>query len=107
MESNQFTVLVSYALPQQQWVETISVPAGSTVADVLAQCKTLAPFAQLDLAEHKIGILGKVVELTQLVQAGDRIEIYRPLICDPKEARRKRALTVSSSMSSTLNKDVP
>ncbi len=91
MVNKAFTVLVSYALPARQWVEPISVSMGSTVDDVLAQCKTLEPFAQLNLAEHKIGILGKVVELTQIVQADDRIEIYRPLICDPKEARRQRA----------------
>lgn len=91
MASKHLTVHLSYALPKQQWVQTLSIEAGSTVADVLAQCKTAEPFAQLDFTQHKIGIFGKVVELTQTVQEGDRVEIYRPLICDPKEIRRRRA----------------
>jgi len=99
MENNFINVLISYALPKQQWVQTIVVKSGSTVADVLAQCKNLEPFTQLDLSQHKIGIFGKVVEQTQEVQAGDRIEIYRPLICDPKMARRMRAESTKKTKS--------
>lgn len=91
MEKNNISVMISYALPQQQWVKTLSVKNGSTVAEVLKQAESSMPFATIDISQHKIGIFGKVVELSHLVQENDRIEIYRPLICDPKSARRARA----------------
>lgn len=98
MASNHITIQISYALPKQQWVQTLHLETGSTVADVLAQCKIWEPFTQLDFAQHKIGIFGKVVELTRIVQEGDRVEIYRPLTCDPKEIRRRRAQGQSKSV---------
>jgi putative ubiquitin-RnfH superfamily antitoxin RatB of RatAB toxin-antitoxin module len=92
MENNMLQVFVSYALPEQQWIETLQVPAGSAIKDVLQMCDKFPFFADLDLSQHKIGIYGVVVTLEHQVQAGDRIEIYRPLIVDPMTARRLRVV---------------
>jgi putative ubiquitin-RnfH superfamily antitoxin RatB of RatAB toxin-antitoxin module len=91
MENKLVTVMIAYATPQQQWVQTLHVHPGSTVEEVLMQGKNTEPFNQLDFSQHKIGIFGKEVPLTQEVKNGDRIEIYRALIMDPMTARRKRA----------------
>ena len=91
MANNTLKVWVAYALPEKQWVEALQVPAGSTLADVLKVCEKLTPFADLDLSQAKVGIYGQIAEREQIVQAGDRIEIYRPLIVDPMTARRLRA----------------
>ena len=88
---NKLTVMIAYATPQQQWVQSLEMREGSSVEDVLMQCKNKEPFNQLDFSQHKIGIFGKEVELTQRVENGDRIEIYRALMMDPMTARRKRA----------------
>jgi putative ubiquitin-RnfH superfamily antitoxin RatB of RatAB toxin-antitoxin module len=81
---------VVYALPEEQIVVPLSVPSGSTVALVLERSGLLKRFPVLADASH-IGIYGRVVARETPVKEGDRIEIYRPLIADPKEARRLRA----------------
>lgn len=91
MVKGEITVSVVYALPDKQWLENISVPMGSTLEKVLQFCQSLPVFANLDLAQHKVGIYGKIVARDHVVQAGERIEIYRPLLVDPMTARRLRA----------------
>jgi len=88
---NKLTVMLAYATPQQQWVHSVQMDVGSSVEDVLMQCKNSEPFNQLDFSQHKIGLFGKEVELTRRLENGDRIEIYRSLIMDPMTARRRRA----------------
>lgn len=84
---------IVYAKPEQQIIFSIQVPAGSTINDalILAQIEKLHPEINLADPLFKCGIFGKLEELATPVKAGDRIEIYRPLLIDPKEGRRQRA----------------
>lgn len=78
-------VEVVYALPRREASTRVTVPAGATVRDVLEKSGLLPH------VEGKVGIFGKTVQADARVAHGDRIEIYRPLAIDPKEARRQRA----------------
>ncbi len=84
-------VEVAYATPQAQTVLHVEVPAGSTVEEVIRVCGVLDRFPDFDLAHVAVGIFSERVALDTTVQDGDRVELYRPLIADPKEARRRRA----------------
>lgn len=84
-------VEVVYALPDVQTVVTVEVSAGARVADVLAAVAHRPPFSSLDLTAVPVGIFGETVARDTLVHPNDRIEIYRPLATDPKDARRLRA----------------
>jgi putative ubiquitin-RnfH superfamily antitoxin RatB of RatAB toxin-antitoxin module len=75
-------VEVVYALPESAEVRSLQVPVGATVADAVAAC---------GLDASAFGIFGKQVPGTHPLREGDRVEIYRPLRMDPKEARRRRA----------------
>ena len=68
----------------------LAVPPGSTVADALEQSQILQRHPSLDLASHRVGIWGKLCSLETVLRDCDRVEIYRPLQVDPKEARRLR-----------------
>ena len=83
-------VEVVCALPGREESVRVAVPSGATVRDVLAKS------GLLHLVRGKVGILGKVVPEDTPVADGDRVEIYRPLAVDPKEARRARAATYTS-----------
>jgi len=89
--SNEIQVEVAYALPQRQVVIPLHVGAGATVAQAIDASGVLAKFPEIDLAQNKVGIFGKLTKLDSTLRNRDRIEIYRPLIADPKEVRRKRA----------------
>ena len=86
-------VEVVYAAIDRQVLLSVSVPAGTTVRAALLMSGVGEAFAELDLADCPVGIFGKVIADPDKhpVQAGDRIEIYRPLLADPKEVRRLRA----------------
>jgi len=79
-------VEVVYALPLQQEVCVVEVPAGTVVAQAIA----LSSFAQHDLSNHTVAIYGRAVTFDTLLHDHDRIEILRPLRVDPKDARRRR-----------------
>jgi putative ubiquitin-RnfH superfamily antitoxin RatB of RatAB toxin-antitoxin module len=83
---------VAFALPQRQSLQTVLVESGATVADVIAKSGLLALFPEHPLSEMTVGVWGREVEKERLVKTGDRIEIYRPLEMDPREARRQLAL---------------
>jgi uncharacterized protein len=92
------SVEVAYALPQQQKIIALLVAPGTTAAQAAARSGIATYFPEIDLATAKLGIFGQALaskgETTaaaQVLHQGDRVEIYRPLRCDPKEARRKRA----------------
>ncbi|OQW43107.1 MAG: RnfH family protein [Proteobacteria bacterium SG_bin4] len=87
---NIFQVEVAYALPQNQVLKQLNVTEGCTVGQALLSSELLNDYPEIDLARNRIGIFGKFVQLDDLLQPHDRIEIYRSLIIDPKEARRKR-----------------
>ena len=69
----------------------LDVPADASIADVIAQSGLLEEFQEIDLGKNKVGVFGKLAKLTDTLYAGDRVEIYRPLIADPKEIRKQRA----------------
>jgi len=89
-------VIVSFALPDRQWLIPFSVPAGTTVREAILRSGLLEQAPGIDLESARVGIYGKLSTMETLVRALDRIEVYRPLIADPKEARRKRASTRNS-----------
>ena len=93
MVESVIEIEVVYAAVDRQVLRTISVPEGLTVRDALLKSGIGDEFPELDLAECPVGIFGKVIAdpEVRLIQAGDRIEIYRPLLADPKEVRRLRA----------------
>ncbi|WP_339457328.1 MULTISPECIES: RnfH family protein [unclassified Pseudomonas] len=84
---------VVYAAMDRQVLLVVMVPAGTSVRSAVQASGIAVHFPELDLADCPLGIFGKVVANAQVhaVQAGDRIEIYRPLLADPKEVRRLRA----------------
>lgn len=84
-------VEVAYATPLQQRIVVLDVPVNTTVETAIKLSGLLACFPEIDLSVTTVGIFGKPSELNQVLKAGDRVEIYRPLLHDPKEARRQRA----------------
>ncbi|MDP2716286.1 RnfH family protein [Rheinheimera sp.] len=89
--AEQITVEVAYALPQRQSLLTLSVSRYCTVREAIEQSGILQQFTDIDLDVQKVGIWSRPVKLDELLKAGDRVEIYRPLIADPKDLRRRRA----------------
>ncbi|MDI1292315.1 MAG: RnfH family protein [Methylobacter sp.] len=83
---------VVYAKPEQQVIVTVAMEEGATVEAAIKASGLLERFPEIGLSELKVGIFGAVCKLEQPVREADRIEIYRPLLHDPKEARRQRAL---------------
>lgn len=84
-------VEVVYALPEKQFLKSLRVPQGTTVEEVIRMSGLLETRQDINLAVNKVGIFSRAVKLSDEVKEGDRIEIYRPLIADPKELRRMRA----------------
>lgn len=82
---------VAYALPQDQTIIALEVPRGTRVSEAILRSGILQRFPEIDLSRQAVGVFGQRVSLERLVEAGDRIEIYRALIADPKEARKRRA----------------
>jgi hypothetical protein len=91
MSNGQLQIEVAYAAPARQSLLKIIIQPGSTIQAAIEQSGILTMFPEIDLNVQKVGIFGKSRQLTDIVQNGDRIEIYRPLLIDPKEARRKKA----------------
>ncbi len=82
---------VIYALPDRQAQVNVDLERGATVADALAAVAGREPFSELDLAAVPVGVFGEPVGRDAKLSEGDRVEIYRGLVIDPKEARRRRA----------------
>lgn len=88
---DQITVEVVFALAERQELVGVNIPAGSTVGDAIEASAIQKFFPDNDLSSHPVGIWGRLVERDQRLLHGDRVEIYRPLEIDPREARRKLA----------------
>ena len=84
-------VEVVYALPYKQVVLGLKVAPDCDVQQVVTQSGILQQFPEIDLAVNMVGIFGRQVKLDSTLRAGDRVEIYRPLLADPKDIRRRRA----------------
>ena len=89
--SHKIQVEVAYALPEKQYLHKVSLPEGSTVEQAIIASGLLTLRTDIDLKKNKVGIYSRSVKLTDEIHEGDRVEIYRPLIADPKELRRQRA----------------
>ena len=85
-------VEVAYALPNQQLIIPISIPPDANAEAAITASGILNKFPEIDLQVNQIGIFGKLIKLDAPLRNLDRIEIYRPLIADPKEARKLRAV---------------
>lgn len=92
MEIKMIEIEVAYALPRQQVLVKESVAEGTSIAEALAHSSIHQMIPHINIVDGQVGLFGKVVKMTQVLKAGDRIEIYRPLVNDPKEARRRKAL---------------
>jgi putative ubiquitin-RnfH superfamily antitoxin RatB of RatAB toxin-antitoxin module len=91
MSVDSVPVEVVYALPDVQHTLSLRLPAGATVADALRTAASRAPFDALDLTTMAVGVFGDRVTGDRVLEPGDRVELYRPLVTDPREARRRRA----------------
>ena len=87
----EIMVEVAYAIPEEQVIITIKVPTIFNVQQAIEKSGIQKKFPSIDLSKNKVGIFGKKTTLDHPLNDRDRIEIYRPLILDPKEMRRKRA----------------
>lgn len=85
------SVEVAYARPDTQLIVSVNVKADATIEEAIRACGILDKFPEIDLNVNKVGVFGKLTKLNKGMRDGDRIEIYRALIADPKEVRRKRA----------------
>lgn len=93
MASNhKITVEVAYATSKVQRIIVIQVDEGCTIQDAIDHSGMLEIFPEINLAKQKVGIFSQQKLLTDRLRHNDRVEIYRPLIIDPKEARRKRVI---------------
>lgn len=93
IKTNTTNILVEvvYAHPEEQTLLALEVDDSATAEEVINQSGILELYPQIDLAKNKIGLFSKIIKLDHQVREKDRIEIYRDLIADPKEVRKKRA----------------
>lgn len=84
-------VEVAYARPDTQVILSVDVDETATVNEAIIMSGIIEQFPEIDLDKNKVGIFGKLTKLDQTLREKDRVEIYRPLIADPKASRKKRA----------------
>ncbi len=89
--SNILRITVAFATPEQQIEIPLQVESNCTIAVAIKRSGILAQFPHINFHKNKVGLNGKIAKLDALMQDGDRVEIYRPLLIDPKEARRARS----------------
>ena len=89
--AEKIPVTVVYALADKQVVLALDVVVEATLDEAIAQSGILEQFPEIELGKNKVGVFGKLGKLTDTLHAGDRVEIYRPLIADPKQVRKQRA----------------
>ena len=82
---------VCYALAAKQEIVSLKLPAGSTLGQALEASGLLAKYPEIDLKKNKFGVFAKLSKVDAVLRDKDRVEIYRPLIADPKEVRKQRA----------------
>lgn len=91
MDNSPITVELIYALPDQQNLISLTVERGTTVKQAIDKSGILTQYPEIAIHQAKVGIFSKAISLDTILREGDRIEIYRPLKIDPKQARRKKA----------------
>jgi putative ubiquitin-RnfH superfamily antitoxin RatB of RatAB toxin-antitoxin module len=90
-EPAELQVVVVYATAKDEFVRPLRVAPGTTVGQAIEQSGVLASFPDINLVTQPVGIFAKKKTLDTVLRDRDRIEIYRPLVADPKDSRRKRA----------------
>ena len=90
-QDNKIQIEVVFGLPKKQVLLNLSVEEGTTVEQAIVVSGMLTEFSEIDLSTNKVGIWNKAAKLTDILADLDRIEIYRPMIADPKEVRKRRA----------------
>ena len=80
---------IVYAAPTRQAWLSVELPDGATVQDAIERSGILQQFPEIDLEQQKVGIFSKIAKLDAALADGDRVEIYRPITCDPKTVKRK------------------
>lgn len=90
-KSEHFQVEVAYALPDMQVILPVEVEEGTSLRQAIERSGLLNRYPEIDLAVNKVGVFGRLAKLDETLRARDRVEIYRPLIADPKEVRKQRA----------------
>ena len=89
--SELISVEIVYPLPQKQEIFSVNLPPGATVREAIESSGVLARYPEIDLAKSKLGVFAKLAKPDSVLRDRDRVEIYRPLIADPKEVRKQRA----------------
>ncbi len=88
---DRITVEVACATAERQWVRQVSLPVGSRVMEAIQQSGVLQEMPEVVVDPSHLGIFSRRVAPDETLHDGDRVEIYRPLTLDPKDARRRRA----------------
>lgn len=91
MATNELSLEVAYAKPDEQVILTLTVSEGCTLLEAIHSSGILQRFPEIDLSKQAIGVFSQPRQLGERAEEGDRIEIYRPLLNDPKETRRRKA----------------
>jgi putative ubiquitin-RnfH superfamily antitoxin RatB of RatAB toxin-antitoxin module len=91
MGESLLLIEVAYARVDEQVILELQIPNGSDVEQAIITSGILKQYPEINLDQNEVGIFGKVCNKKQHIESGDRVEIYRQLICDPKEARKIRA----------------
>ncbi|WP_286265914.1 RnfH family protein [Thalassotalea atypica] len=89
--AEQIHIELVYGLPHKQELMSLSVDDGFTIEQAIKVSGMLELFPEIDLESNKVGIWNRAAKLSDILRDMDRIEIYRPLIADPKEVRKRRA----------------
>ena len=92
----EIRVEVVYALPERQYLYPLTLPEGSTLRHAIDASGILVLRPDIDLDKNRVGIFSRPAALDDILNDGDRVEIYRPLLMDPKELRRQRAERTST-----------
>ncbi len=96
-------VEVAYALPHKQSLISIEIKNGSTLKEAIEASGILETFEQIDLTKDRVGIFANFASLDTILRDKDRVEIYRPLVADPKKARKDRAAKGKAMQSDKKN----
>ena len=91
MANEMMRIEVAYAKPERQLILVLEAEPGITAKEAVMRSGILDEFPEIDIETVKLGIFGKAAPASTVLKQMDRVEIYRPLIADPKEARKKRA----------------
>jgi putative ubiquitin-RnfH superfamily antitoxin RatB of RatAB toxin-antitoxin module len=105
VDAKLITVEVAYALPDEQVIMSLEVAENTSVEQAIKRSGILERYPQINMDTDKVGIFGKICKLDATLSQKDRIEIYRPLIADPKESRRQKAEMEKKNKSSEAAND--